>query len=536
MMTQMRKFSSGIIAKLLLLFLVISFAIWGIGDIFRSGGVGSYAAKVANQTITLNDFQRQMRAIASQMQAAGIEQFDSKMLRVGVLQQLVQQKLVALDMKRLGLHVNDDLLSKTLRADPSFQKPDGTFDGAAFRAMLQAQNLSEAQVLEEIRAETANNFFMRSVSMEDVLPTAPVRQLMRFSDQETRDAWIVNVPAAPAPATVEDTALQAFYDSNKTVLYMEPESRTLEYVALKPSQIDALVDASITAEALANAAKKQPGASEEALKKSLRNGLRDNTLRTLQGEIDDALAGGLPLADALKKLGVSATPHRLENALSTLAKTSNDDVVKTVAEQGFQMADGETSGLLMSKNGTPVIVRVAAIHPAAAQSYEAVASDVRERVIEQARRDATKARVQEVKTALTQLASSEPKEWQSVLDRFNLTALRVTGLKRPGDAKPSENGIPAALREAAFEHRIGGVAGPLSLETGGQMLAIVTGINHPALSKEPESEDTQNNAAFQKLSKTLNQTIQARAFTSSAERHKVKINGQLLAGEPQPNE
>lgn len=536
MLTHMRGFSNGIVAKLLMLLLIVSFGIWGIGDIVHGVSTKGYAAKVAGETISIAEFGRQRAAIARQLEAAGNLKLDARMLNAAVLQQLVQSKLVRLSMKDMGLYVNDALLTQTLRMESAFRKPDGTFDAAAFRAMLKAQQLSEKEALSQFKDEISGKFLLASMDMQDVTPPAPVRQLMRTTELETRDAWIVNVPAAAAPSEVDEAALKEFYESNKSVLFMRPESRTLEYVALKPSQIDALVDASITEQMLADAAKKQPKLSPQEVKSALRNIQRDRALHDLQGAIDDALAGGLNLAEALKKAGIDTAPHTLTNALATLAKTSTDDVTKTVAEQGFQMAEGETSGLILSKNGTPVIVRVAAVNAAEAEPYDAVAADVRQRVVEQLRRDATKARVVEVKTALNQLAGSEPKQWQSVLDRFNLTALRVTGLKRPSEGKPMENGIPSALREAAFEHQVGGVAGPLSLETGGQMLAIITSINHPALPKEDEKITPASAEEFKKLSTALSQSVEARAFAAAAERYGVKVNTQLLSADAQAGE
>ncbi len=530
MMTTMRSFASGFVSKLLMLFLVISFGIWGIGDIFRSSGGGaSYAAKVGNDTVSIGEFQKQRAAVGRQMEALGKTSIDTRMLSTAVLQQLVQQKLVMLMMKKFGLYVNDELLTKTLRSELAFQNPDGSFNSKAFRAMLDAQHTTEAEVLKQIKGEAAGQFLLASMNMEDVTPPAPVRSLIRTTEMETRDAWIVTISPLPAPATVDDAALKTFYEGNKSVLYMQPESRTIEYVALKPAQLDALVEKSITDDMLSSAAKSQPKASAVDIKKRLMSEQRDNVLRDLQGTIDDALAGGLKLAEAVTKAGIETTPHMLKDALNTLAKTSTDDVTKTVAEQGFQMAEGETSGLVISAQGTPVIVHVATINPAKAQEYESVADDVHEHVIEQLRRDATKARVQEIKTALNQLASSEPKEWQSVLDRFNLTALRVTNLKRPTEGKAMENNIPASLREAVFQHQRGGVAGPLALESGGQMLAIVTNINHPPLSAEDEKASPSRDARFKELATTLNQAVQARAFTAFAEQFKVKVNGQLLA-------
>ncbi len=536
MMNSMRNFSSGIISKILMLLLVVSFAMWGVGDMIRGGGV-NYAAKVGAERISIATFQRQRAQVARQIQALGMGDVDASALDASILRQLVQQELIVLALHDLHFYVNDVLLGQVLKQEPAFLNPDGSFSAQRFRSILQSQQLSEAEALEQLKAERASRFLVASMDMRDVVPPLAVRNLAATTAQEMRDAWVVTIAPVAAPHTIDSNALQAFYESNKAILYMAPETRVLDYVTVKPKQIEALIDQNITDEMLEAAAVQQPKASKAELRTRLRGEQRERTLHDLQGVIDDALAAGMKLEEALKKAGISAPMHTLK-ATEALAKTSTDDVIQTVAEQGFMLTEGETSGLMITPKGAPVILYVSAVQPAAAQPYETVKNDVTTRVREQQRREATRARMQEVREALGKLVAENKQDlrgtqWQSVLKRFHLTAKRVNHLSRPSDeAKPTgKEVIPTSLRQAIFEHEPGNIAGPLTLENGGQMIAIVTEIHRPSaaqLTLDQKLTDT--------LSEQLNQTVQMRAFARFARQHPVVINPQLLSADGAPTE
>src|SRR5690606_16898542 len=95
-----------------------------------------------------------------------------------------------------------------------------------------------------------------------------------------------------------------------------------------------------------------------------------------------------------------------------------------------------------------------------------------------------------------------------------------------------ENGIPASLRQAVFEHSMGGVAGPLMLDSGTQMLAIVTKIHHPAITAEPQKMTPAREAELHALAESFNQAIQLQAFAAMAEKYGVKVNGRAFASDP----
>ncbi|MES2984885.1 MAG: SurA N-terminal domain-containing protein [Pseudomonadota bacterium] len=525
MLDSMRRLSTGLISKIILLFIVITFVVWGIGDILRTGGP-TYAAKIGDETIGIAEFQRSKAMMARQLEAMGMQGIDTSRLDVAVLRQLIQQRLTLLALKDMGLHVNEQLLAKNLRSIPELQNKDGSFNKTAFAANLQNQQINEAMFLAQLKKDTAGRFLGDSLSMDDATPPASVMALDAVTSGETRDAVLITIPARVDAAEVTEQALKDYYEQHKAVAYLQPESRTLEYVTLTPAQLNTLVEKSVTEDMFkeALAAANNPSINTAILRKQLEAEQRDSVMRTLTNTVEDELAAGKSIGEAFSTAGVTAEPHLITNITAATAKASNDDIIKTASEQGFSLSEGEISGLISTPKGISLMVAVKAVTPASPSPFEAVKADVRTQLIQQGARDAAQKRAIEVKEAL----AKEP-NWQAATGKLGISTRAVSNLTRPVEGKPSRNDIPLAIQQSVFEHPVGDVAGPLALPNGDQLLALITDTHHPKI-----DITTLSKAQAGDQSVKLSQEIQAHAFTAFAKAHAVKVNPAVMqqAGQP----
>ena len=113
MLDSLRRHATGWVAKVLFGILVVSFAIWGIGDIFRAPHGGSTVAEVAGTDISVQEVSREFDNRVARMQ----EQFGANLDRraaasLGVLQQAVDaavaRRLVDAHARDLQLTAADD--------------------------------------------------------------------------------------------------------------------------------------------------------------------------------------------------------------------------------------------------------------------------------------------------------------------------------------------------------------------------------------------------------------------------------------------
>jgi peptidyl-prolyl cis-trans isomerase D len=121
-------------------FIVVSFAIWGIGDIFRGFGSGKLA-QVGSIDISSQDYRAAYQNELQRLQRQARRGITNEEARAIGLDREVLSRLVtdaALDQKarQLGLAMADEDITKAIFNDPTFKGPNGQFDRARFKDVL----------------------------------------------------------------------------------------------------------------------------------------------------------------------------------------------------------------------------------------------------------------------------------------------------------------------------------------------------------------------------------------------------------------
>lgn len=182
MLQTMRNHSQGLIAKIIVFFIIVVFALWGVESIvsLSSGeqplvdvdGIEIYEGELKNAT------QRQKDNLKQRFGNSFNENmFSQKMLRDAALEQLINQKVSQKLAENLGLVADEVTIDKTILSIPAFQK-DGKFDAEQFRYLLGAQNMTPMS--------------FRAALAQDI-KVAQVNQLLAINDFSTEaqaDIWI----------------------------------------------------------------------------------------------------------------------------------------------------------------------------------------------------------------------------------------------------------------------------------------------------------------------------------------------------------
>jgi peptidyl-prolyl cis-trans isomerase D len=136
-----------ILQIILLLFIVPSFAFFGISSYSDFFDKDTDLIKVNGKAITSlevdNNAKRQAERFGGNSQIA-----QSLPFRQAVLDELLQQRLLAFAVNDLKLNVSNAFLSQTLAQIPEIKalyKPDGTFDAAKYRQLLANVGMSVDQ-------------------------------------------------------------------------------------------------------------------------------------------------------------------------------------------------------------------------------------------------------------------------------------------------------------------------------------------------------------------------------------------------------
>lgn len=204
-----------------------------------AGSPGEAIALVGEEPVTAGEFrtaylrQRQMyeRLYQGRLDAAALRNLG---LEEQTLEGLIDQKLVVLEAKRLGLVVDDDALARRLATAPEFQR-DGKFVGAAeIRRLLDMQGMTVSQFEEDLRRDMLREKLQSLVTAGLVLgPDEAEQEFRRRTEQVKAEYVLVDSARFAAETAATDAEIEARYKAQQES-YRIPERRVVSYVLVDP--------------------------------------------------------------------------------------------------------------------------------------------------------------------------------------------------------------------------------------------------------------------------------------------------------------
>ncbi|MCH2548084.1 MAG: SurA N-terminal domain-containing protein, partial [Alphaproteobacteria bacterium] len=236
MLQNLHNKAAGFFVKVLLGLLVASFAVWGIGDIFRSSP-NSAVVQVGDEAVTAQEMKFALdEEIANYRRMLG-DQYSSELIKnIGVpaqvLQKLVQQHLVEEEINDLGLVIPDSHMMTELRTNPSFHNEENKFDAQRFKTLLASNNLSEARYLSLLSKEQSADMLLQSL-FAGIRAMDVAAELAYLYDNESRtvDLLIFKPEMIATIADPSDIELERFYNENSEN-FKAQEHRVISMVAL----------------------------------------------------------------------------------------------------------------------------------------------------------------------------------------------------------------------------------------------------------------------------------------------------------------
>jgi peptidyl-prolyl cis-trans isomerase D len=210
MLIQMRSKAAKAVTFLLFALLILSFAIWGIGDIFRVGGQATVVAEVGAVKITQNEFSRDLSREMNTLRQRFGGQFDIVQAQAlgivdQILEQMITRALFEQKAEDLRMLVGDDEVRKHIRELPVFQDELGNFDRFRFEQILRSNSLSEAQFVATLSNDINRQQIIEAITGASAAPRVLAEALYAYQ-QERRVAETLSVSADDLPALGEPSA------------------------------------------------------------------------------------------------------------------------------------------------------------------------------------------------------------------------------------------------------------------------------------------------------------------------------------------
>ncbi len=464
MLESMRASTQGWIGRVIMAILmgliILSFAIWGIGDIFRGFGANNLA-RVGGVEIGADTLRNAYQTELQRMQRAERrtitnEEAHEYGLDRQVLSELVNEAALDDQARRLGLAISDEEIKKTIVNDDNFKGLTGRFDRQAFDAFLRDEGLTEKTYMRQQRSVHLRRQIVDALTNGVQLPKALLEAIFRFQ-METRSVdYIVfsTASAGPLPAPSQEE-LKSYFEINRQ-LYATPEYRSLVVVPVTPASIAKPDDVSD-----ADARNRYEEVKDERFGAPEKREV-EQILFASDAEAKEARAkldAGKTFDDLMAEKNL--TPK--DASLGTVARTGLID--KNVADAAFSLKEGEVSGPVKARFGT-VVLRVGKIVASTVKPYSGVAAELKHEIaLQRAQSDIARLHdaIEDQRTSgksLTEAAKS-----------VGLEARVIAAIDAVGN---DPQGVPvkdlvdgAALLKAAFASDIGVDNDTLRVQGGG---------------------------------------------------------------------
>lgn len=487
MLQHLRDKTKSFISSALLVLLIISFGIWGIGDMFRQSQIKDWVAKVGDTKISPLALQREFQNQYQQLRMMLGDDFTKqKAQQLGLAEQALEKitsaLVVDLEAKKLGLNIAKNQIIKTLEATPQLRNADGSFNKDLFQRMLQQQGLSEANFIDNQRLLLARNLLLRGVTLPLATPPDSVVNDLAKAAAQKRVADIVRIdPAAFSAKAPTAAELKATYDANKDS-YKAPETRDFTMLTLTPA--DVMKEVRISEQDMKDA-HSDPKQTTEAVKAQLQNNKAADIMVQTANKIDDMLAAGKKLEEIAASLNL---PIRTFTARHTGGQGPDNAKIpfdKQSVKTLFATNENEVSPLVEALEGGFYVLRVNKINPTHIEAFESVTDKVKADFERKAKGDKA--------VAMAQSVSEQLKTGKA------LGAITGEGLTKITSAAitlddTAQNNVPREVLAPLFDLPKGGVA-VVSTHDGEVALRVKDIIAGDATEIEKRSIATRNKLA-----------------------------------------
>jgi peptidyl-prolyl cis-trans isomerase D len=464
----LRKGAGRAFGMVLMGMLVISFAIWGIADIFR--GYGSQTLiKVGNTEITPQEYSRAQRDVLRVMssdagRSLSLQEAREAGLENRVLERLIGGAAVDTHAKSLRLGISDEALLQGIMKDPAFQDSTGNFNPLALQQALRNMDMSEQGYLASERERNLRRQLLSTVGRTPIASQVFLNALNNYNN-ETRSLRYVIIRATAAGTVPEptDEDLKRFYD-NHQAKFTQPEFRKFGVLAVTPESVKDKVQ--ITDDDLTAAFDKD----KDKLGTPERRRVQQIAFpdKAAADAAYQKIESGTGFVDLAKAQGVN------ENDLDLGMLKRSDMADAAIGDAAFKLEKDKVSEPVTGALGKTVLLRVTEIQPGKIVTLKEAKPELENKLLKDRAQGAIfdlHDRIEDERAAGTQLSE--------VADKFKLSYQVFDQVDRQGktpDGKVVDLPQKTDLLNAVFATEVGVENDPLDAKDEGLIWYEVVGI------------------------------------------------------------
>lgn len=383
MLEAIRAHSQGWLAKLILTFIAVPFALFGIDAYLKNAGSDAAVAKVAGSSVSVVEYRNAMQSLRNKMQSEGqkdLSLLDTPQARLTVLNRLINTRLLNAEAQDSKFKISNEQLSEFVITLPEFQQ-NGKFSQEVYDKLLTQNQMTPSKFENMMRGELVTQ------QVRDGIPPLAfaikaVEDRAIKTELQQREVTIAEIKSADfiSQVKVDDAEVKAYYEKHKDKFQVQEQVK-LEFVRFSAN--DLIMKMQVTDEDSKrfyneNAAKFQgdekrrashiligfgPGATPEA---------KAQAKKKAEEILAEVKKNPAKFAELAKKN--SQDPGSAEKG-GDLGMFGRGAMVKAFEDAAYSMKPGQVSDLVQSEFGFHIIKLTEV--SGQAQSYESLKPQIR---------------------------------------------------------------------------------------------------------------------------------------------------------------
>lgn len=463
MLSTIRGKAKSWIIKVLFGFLILAFAAWGIGDIFRQRNLSDPVLRVGSLQYTPAEFNRDLQMRLKEFQQQGLSINAQQYAALGGIEQILSRATNRLLLEqyadKLGLTIPQAVAIAEIQSNQAFQI-DGKFDRERFLNLLRENGLSEAGFVASIQEDLRRQQLVGPTFATVVAPKTLVDRIFAYQ-AEQRSAELLVIPDASmtSVADPDQVTLEKFYQDN-VARYQRPEYRAATILHLTAE--DFAKNVTITDDQLKAEFEARKAEFETPETRAVEQVVVQDQAKA--DAIVAAVKSGKSFADAVKEATGGAPVD--------LGDVTKDAVPADIADGTFALAADATSAPLKSAFGWHV-VHVRSITPGSAKSFDEVKEQLRGELALAQAGDAMASAVNQLDDTLAGGASVADAAQQMGFTAQVIDAVDASGKGRDGN----DLGIASEILPLILQTEAGATSLVTTLGDGSYAVAQVTSVS-----------------------------------------------------------
>jgi peptidyl-prolyl cis-trans isomerase D len=413
------------VVQLVLALIVLPFALWGVDSYVRGGAGGANeVANVGKTPISQEEFQRSLSEQQERLRpqvGSNTALLESPEFRRGVLNELINQRLLLLHANKSQMGISNETLSGFIMSLPSLQI-DGKFSRERYESLVAAQNMSVEQFEQMLRRDL--------LTQQSTLPIANAAVtgglsgdrwlLAQLEEREIAEAAI-RAEQFAGDSKPDEAAIKRYYEENRA-RFEQPEQVRVEYLVLSQKQLieNAKVsDADVKAAYDANAARYKKPEQRRASHILIRadKGAPEAQVKAAQDKAADILAQVKASPADFAKLAKqhSQDPGSAANG-GDLGFFGRGMMVKPFEEATYLLQENQVSEVVRSDFGFHII-KLTGIRAEQAQKLE----EVRAEILAELKRTAGAKQYAEAAEGFSNLVYEQSDSLKPAAEKYGLT-------------------------------------------------------------------------------------------------------------------